>query len=56
MIVAIASSQPLFERPRPGNVEQLADYMRDLQAALEAAQRRNVRLTGSAMTVDTIAK
>jgi serine/threonine-protein kinase len=56
MIVAIASSQPLFERPRPGNVEQLADYMRDLQAAVEAAQRRNVRLTGSAMTVDTIAK
>lgn len=56
MIIAIASSQPLFERPRPSNVEQLADYMRDVQAAVEAAQRRNVRLTGSAMTVDTLAK
>ena len=54
MIIAIASSQPLFDRPRPDNVESAADYLRELQAAVEAAKRRGVRLTGSAMAVDTI--
>ncbi len=56
MIIAIASSQPLFDRPRPDNVESAADYVRDLQAAVDAAERRGVRLTGSAMAVDTIQK
>ena len=44
MIIAIASSQPLFDRPRPDNVESAAEYLRDLQAAVEAAQGRGVRL------------
>jgi serine/threonine-protein kinase len=56
MIIAIASTQPLFERPRPGNVEPLASYMHDLQAAVSAAENRGARLTGSAMTVDTLPK
>ena len=59
MIIAIASSQPLFDRPRPDNVEmaaQAAEYLRELQAAVEAAQGRGVRLTGSAITVDTVQK
>ncbi len=56
MIIAVASSQPLFDRPRPGNVETAANYLRDLQAAVDAARGRGVRLTGGAMTVDTIPK
>jgi tRNA A-37 threonylcarbamoyl transferase component Bud32 len=56
MIIAIASSQPLFDRPRRGNIEPEADYARDLRAAVDAAQRRGVRLAGSAITVDTVAK
>jgi eukaryotic-like serine/threonine-protein kinase len=56
MIIAIASSQPLFDRPRRTNIESEADYARDLRAAVEAAQRRGVRLAGSAITVDTVAK
>ena len=56
MIIAIASSQPLFDRPRPDNVEQAAGYLRELQSAVGAAQGRGVRLVGSAMTVDTVAK
>jgi serine/threonine-protein kinase len=56
MIIAVASSQPLFDRPRPGNVETVADYLRTLQAAVDAAQRNGARLAGSAITVDTISK
>jgi eukaryotic-like serine/threonine-protein kinase len=56
MIIAIASTQPLFDRPRPDNVESGAEYLRELQAAVDAAQRRGARLIGSAMTVDTIPK
>jgi serine/threonine-protein kinase len=56
MIIAIASSQPLFDRPRPDNVESATEYLRELQAAVEAAQSRGVRLAGSALTVDTVAK
>lgn len=56
MIIAVASSQPLFDRPRPGNVETAANYLRDLQAAVDAAQRRGVQLAGNAITVDTIEK
>jgi serine/threonine-protein kinase len=56
MIIGIASSQPLFDRLRPDNVEAAAQYLRELQAAVEAAQRRGVRLAGSGVTVDTVAK
>jgi hypothetical protein len=57
MIIAIASTQPLFDRPRPDNAESAADYLRDLRAALEVArQHHGERVAGSAITVDTIAK
>ncbi|HVC59377.1 MAG TPA: protein kinase [Acetobacteraceae bacterium] len=56
MIIAVASSQPLFDRPRPGNVETAAKYLRDLRVAVDAAQRRGERVAGNAVTVDTIAK
>jgi serine/threonine-protein kinase len=56
MILAIASTAPLFDRPRPGNTESSADYLRDLQNAVDAARRRGVRLSGNALVVDTVAK
>ena len=56
MIIAIASTQPLFDRPRPDNVKSGAEYLRELQAAVDGAQRRGARVIGSAMTVDTIPK
>jgi len=56
MIIAIASSQPLFDRPRPSNVEQAATYLGELQQAVDAARQRGATLTGSAITVDTLPK
>jgi len=56
MIIAIASSQPLFDRARPGNVEQAATYLRDLQQAVDAARQRGAKLVGNAITVDTLPK
>ena len=56
MIIAIESSQPLFERPRPANVETVADYLRDLRAAVESARQRGVRVIGNVLMVDTVAK
>jgi tRNA A-37 threonylcarbamoyl transferase component Bud32 len=40
MIIAIASSEPLFDRPRPGNAETLSVYLRDLPAFALRARRR----------------
>ncbi len=56
MIIAIASTQPLFDRTRPGNVEKTEDYLRDLRAALDKAQRNGVRVLGTAIMVDTLPK
>ena len=56
MIIAIASSQPLFDQPRPNNVEQAATYLRALQQAVDAARQRGATLAGSAITVDTLPK
>jgi len=56
MIIAIASSQPLFDHPRPGNVEEAATYLRALQQAVDAARQRGAELAGNAITVDTLPK
>ncbi|HWG68557.1 MAG TPA: hypothetical protein VN692_03985, partial [Steroidobacteraceae bacterium] len=56
MIIAIASSQPLFEKPRPANIEAAKDYLRALKDAVEAARRRNVTVVGNALLVDTVPK
>jgi tRNA A-37 threonylcarbamoyl transferase component Bud32 len=56
MIIAIASSRPLFDHPRPSNEESTTDYASDLQAAIAAAQRRGEQLAGSAITLDTLAR
>ncbi|MCW3473888.1 serine/threonine-protein kinase [Limobrevibacterium gyesilva] len=55
MIVAIASSAPLFSTVRPAD-DTGATYFRDLKAALEQAQARGVRLAGQAMLLETAAK
>ena len=56
MIIAVQSSQPLFDRPRPANVETVADYLRELRGAIEAARSRGVRVTGNVLILDTVAK
>jgi serine/threonine protein kinase len=56
MIIAIQSTQPLFDRPRPANVEPVADYLRDLRASVEAARNRGIRVAGNVLVVDTVAK
>ena len=56
MIIAVASSEPLFERARPSNAETASVYLRDLQAAIDRARQRGVRLAGSAVTLDALPK
>jgi hypothetical protein len=56
LIIAIASSQGLFTVPRPANAEVAADYLRDLAAAVDAAKRAGVRLSGNALPVQVLPK
>ena len=56
MIIAVASSQPLFDRSRPQNGETAATYLRDLQAAIDSARQRGERLAGAAITLDALPK
>jgi hypothetical protein len=52
MMVIAVSSAPLFARPRPD--DDTADaYLRDLQAALESATRRGLRVNARAILVET---
>jgi serine/threonine protein kinase len=52
IIVAIASSAPLFPHVRPD--ETMRTYLPALKAAIEAAQRRGTKVTGRALVVDTV--
>ena len=52
MIIAIASSAPLFTQNRK-ELEQADVYLRALQGAIEAAQRRNERLAADALVLTT---
>ncbi len=54
MVIAVASSEPLFERPRPSNAETADVYLRDLQAAIEALRLRGARLAGAAVTLEAL--
>jgi serine/threonine-protein kinase len=56
MIIAVASSQSLFDRPRPQNGETASVYLKDLQAAIDAAHQRGDRLAGAAITLDALPK
>jgi eukaryotic-like serine/threonine-protein kinase len=54
MIIAVASSEPLFSRPRPRNQETAEAYLRDLQTAITNAAQHGVRLAGAATTLETL--
>jgi serine/threonine-protein kinase len=56
MILAIASSTPLFAQRRPGEVEQADAYLPALRAALDAARRANAKLAGRALVLETVAR
>ncbi|HEY6433685.1 MAG TPA: protein kinase, partial [Acetobacteraceae bacterium] len=57
MIIAVASSIPLFDRAPVRNVEANgSDYLRKLQAAIEAARHKGADVTGTLMLVDTLPK
>ncbi len=56
MIIAVASSEPLFDRPRPANAENANVYLRDLQAALDNLRQRGARLAGAAVTLEALPK
>ena len=53
MIIAIASSAPLFSAPRPGNGEAGGEYLRDLKFAIDAARNRGVRMLAAALPLET---
>jgi len=56
MIVAVASSDPLFDRPRPTNAETADTYLRDLQTAIDTLRQRGARLAGAAVTLEALPK
>jgi serine/threonine-protein kinase len=54
MIVAVASSVPLFTPRRLGDAVTVAGYLTALQAAIDAARERGARVSGSAIAVVTV--
>ncbi|MEA2769039.1 MAG: eukaryotic-like serine/threonine-protein kinase [Acetobacteraceae bacterium] len=54
VIVATASSVPLFAAGIVRQDESLQTYLPALKAAIEAAQRRNAKLTARALVLDTV--
>jgi serine/threonine-protein kinase len=56
MIIAIASSEPLFRSLRPHNGEQSRGYALDLRAAVEQALGRHARVSAWVIRMDTVAK
>ena len=53
MIIAVASEEPLFDKPRPANVEKAATYLRDLKKALDTVQSHGAHVTAAAIPVET---
>jgi eukaryotic-like serine/threonine-protein kinase len=56
MIIAVVSSQPLFDKPRPSNVEHADTYLHDLAAAIRTGQHAGMQVAGNALLVDTLPK
>lgn len=56
MIIAVASSVPLFDSPQPNQEDNGADYVRRLGHAIEAALNRGASVSGAVMLVDTLPK
>ncbi len=53
LIIAVASEDALFDRPRTTNVEKASVYLQDLKRAVEAARARGARITAEAIPVET---
>jgi eukaryotic-like serine/threonine-protein kinase len=57
MILAVASSVPLLTQPPPENaVDSGAAYLRQLQAAIEAARAKGAEVSSSLLPVQTLPK
>ncbi len=56
MIVAFASSRPLFLRPRSSNVEPASVYLKDIEAAVRAVRDGDGTLAGNALLVEALPK
>jgi eukaryotic-like serine/threonine-protein kinase len=54
MIIAIASSDPLFDHARPTNAEAADVYLGDLQAAVDELRQRGAHLMGAAVTLEAL--
>ena len=54
IIIAVASSEPLFDRPRSSNAETAEVYLRDLQSAIDALRQRGAQMTGAAVTLEAL--
>jgi serine/threonine-protein kinase len=54
MIIAVASSVPLFTPRRLGDDDRVQTYLPALQAAIEAARRRNARVEAKAIALETV--
>ncbi len=52
MMLAIASARPLFAQKQP-QTERSATYLKDLSAAIAAAERRHERVVASALILET---
>jgi hypothetical protein len=55
LIIAVASSVPLFDRPRPED-EDIGAFLRALRAALDQARRRGAQLAADAWVLETAAR
>lgn len=56
MIIAVASTEQLFDHRRPRNAESADVYLRELRAAIESARARGVRMSGAAVTLEALPK
>jgi len=56
MIIAVASSVPLFDSPPPNQEDNGSDYVRRLGRAIEAARSRGASVSAAVMLVDTLPK
>jgi serine/threonine-protein kinase len=54
LIIAVASSVPLFTPRRLGDDDRVQTYLTALQAAIEAARRRNARVEAKAIALETV--
>ena len=52
MIIAVASTAPLFAKPLPDS-QPLSTYLSALQSAMDSLRRRGGTVAAAAVTIDT---